>query len=506
MFNRETPTEHARGISRLPSILLIGLLGTLPLRLQADQFTFPNQDGKLQTEEGTLLGTAGRWQAVEKRDGEILIIPKGAVRNPGPAPSPLSGEEMARQLADEFGEELFRSHYEEPYLIGLVLTAPLEKQDEERVQRALGEAVEFMHSVERGFNSFVDRLKLEVSEPRHTLVMLIFESDSDFEEYATQKMGDGGLSAGILAGFYSGKTNRLYVRMSECLSYEIPLHEAIHQQVFNRGIFNRLSPVPAWFNEGIATAFEAERGRISTGPFRVHSQYVWQAQSAGQFDWAEVVENDRAFRGDIFAATAYTHAWCIHWLLVNEYTDQYAEYVKLLGTKPTLGRSSREERNQEFEQTFGKTIQELQYEFPQAIRTAVKRRGVRLPKRREPGYVEAEVQLAYIELYQNRKTLRKSREIEFTGKLKNISPVRDMSFYVALFRPNGEYTDWYVDNLASRRRVSLESQKMEKHLPEAPGGQQGAVYLFVRSAIPGSPEAERWAKGDLPTPGLKRGG
>jgi len=500
MFTRMAARSDI-GVAFFGTIIL-----TCTTQLSADHFTYRDDAGNTLSVEGVAIGAKGQWQAIQQSDGQIVIAHKGAIRKTGPDIRPATGEEVTRQLAEQIGEDRFRSHYEQPYLVGIVLMAPLTGEDEKRVKHALGEAVDFMHGVERGFNAFVERVKLETTEPEYPLVMLIFESERDFEEYAAKISGNAGLSAGILSGFYSGRTNRLYVRMSECLSFEVPLHEAIHQQVYNRGLFNRLAPIPSWFNEGIATAFEAERGRISTGPFRVHSKYVWRAQSAGGFSWAEVVENDRAFHGDIFAATAYTHAWCMHWLLVNKHTGAYADYVRLLGEKPTMGRSTQEERNSDFQQTFGKSIEAMQMEFPRAITAAIKRRGIRFPKAREPGYMKTESHLAQIELYQNRKTLRRSGRIEFTGKLKNISPIRAMSFYIALYRADGSYTDWYIEELGSRKRLALRSQKIEKQLPRSLGGRKRTTYLYVRSAIPGSAAANRWKEGNLPIPGTRAGG
>ena len=118
-----------------------------------------------------------------------------------------------------------------------------------------------MKSIEVMFSRFCSSMRVQAGKPEFPLVVLIFETDDDFEEYTAKATGGRGLSAGNIAGFYSPITNYLYVRMSECYSFSTPLHEAIHQQCFNTGVLHRLSPVPTWFGEGIATGFEDRTGK-----------------------------------------------------------------------------------------------------------------------------------------------------------------------------------------------------------------------------------------------------
>ena len=77
-----------------------------------------------------------------------------------------------------------------------------------------------------------------------------------------------------MGGFYSPQTNFLAVRLDECRTYEVVLHEAIHQQTYNRELFHRLAAVPTWFQEGIATGFESSQGKISVGPGKISMRYA----------------------------------------------------------------------------------------------------------------------------------------------------------------------------------------------------------------------------------------
>ena len=73
-----------------------------------------------------------------------------------------------------------------------------------------------MKTVEKVFVDFVNDLKIETEKPRFPLVLLIFETDDDFMKFTAEETGGRGLSAGSILGYYSGLSNRLVIRMSEC--------------------------------------------------------------------------------------------------------------------------------------------------------------------------------------------------------------------------------------------------------------------------------------------------
>jgi hypothetical protein len=91
-----------------------------------------------------------------------------------------------------------------------------------------------MNNVDSVFLKFAESMDLPLHEPRHPLVLVIFELDEDFNKYVEEATGKGGLPPESILGFYWPVTNWLVVRMSSCDSFEVPLHEAIHQQVANR--------------------------------------------------------------------------------------------------------------------------------------------------------------------------------------------------------------------------------------------------------------------------------
>lgn len=477
------------------TLALIALVSSASVR--ADTFTYRDEDDKETTVEARLAGEAQGQFVLELNDGQFRIVPQGAVtdRKPADDPTPVTGAEMVKQLTDKFGSDLFRALDEKPYVVGLVLASPLPKNSEFKARSFLKKGAQFMKSVERVFEEFCKQSRLPIQSPRFPLVMLVFETDADFEKYADDTTKGRGLSAGNIAGFYSGLTNWLAIRMNECHTMEVPLHEAIHQQVYNRQLLQRLAPTPKWFNEGIATGFEGNGERVDVGPFKINSHYARLAMQEKQFGWAEVVANDRAFGGDILAGQAYVHAWCIHWMLCSRMKEQYTKYVRMQGEKKPLETITGEDRQKEFEEAFGKEVATLQKDFKTQLELGMKRQKVQPEPDKPAGYSKTQTHLGEVEL-----TAVSSGALEVGGTLKNISPIRAMSFHVTVETDAGVYADWHVHNLESRKSATLQKQFAQKRMINAPGGVPRTFRVKVNSVTPDSRDADAWKSGKLPVP------
>ncbi len=490
--------QLARVLFVLAFFSIFSVWGPSP-QVSADIFTCASEQGKRIEVEARLIGEAGGILALEPADGKILLMRRESIykRVPSEGPDPMPADQVAKQLEEEFGADRFRYSYEKPFLVGIVLETPLPESrlTTRRLESALKKANKFMHNVEKGFTQYAEKANLTLNDPRHTLVLLIFESDAQFEEHARKSTGGEGLSAGVISGFYYGVTNYLYIRMNECLTFEVPLHEAIHQQVYNRGVFKRLGPIPVWFNEGIATGFEGRNGKISAGPFKLNSKYVYRAQRANSFHWNEVIGQDRAFQKDLSAGTAYTHAWSMHWYLLTKHRDGYTKYIKELGSLDALVELDEETRKKQFEEAFGKNGAEMQSRFPQAVRTAVKRQRIKPPKQQQPGYSETDGHLGTVSL---RANIAQNQMI-VDGYLRNVSPLRDMAFYVAVITGGGTYAEWYFPNVGMQKKVRMNQQAAAKPLAGFPTGPSTSYRVFIRSAALDSETAERWSQGDFPS-------
>ena len=82
--------------------------------------------------------------------------------------------------------------------------------------------------------------------------------------------------------------------------------------------------------------------------------------------------------------------------------------------------------------------------------------------------------------------------------MKNISPLRDMSFHVVVETGTGMYADWYIPSVAINRTAPLPVQQVRKTLPNAPGGNSSTFRVRIRSVPPDSEEGQRWKRGQLP--------
>lgn len=467
----------------------------------ADHFTYLDEQGNTVNIEARLAGSGQGVHALELADGSMRLVPERAVqkREAAEGPEPIDTKTMIAQLTERFGADRFRAYDRKPFVIGVVLSDDLPKSHESRVRGLLQTAAKFMGNVETVFMSFARSMRLPTEPPRFPLVLLIFETDDDFEDYTREVTGQRGLSAENIAGFYSGLTNWLAIRLTECSDFEVPLHEAIHQQVYNRHVLQRLGPSPAWFNEGIATAFEGNGTRISGGPTRLNARYALRADEATNINWSTVVGDDKAFRGDVLAGEAYTHAWSLHWLLVNQHKVAYSNYVKMLSQKPTLAKVTPEERTREFEEAFGSSVRELQEEFRKELEIALRKQKPKPKKQPRAGYSVTQANLGEVELKAVRR-LDLGGNLFVEGRITNISPIRDLAYHVTIETTAGMYAEWYLPSLRMKKAAPLKLQRVDKLMKNAPGGIASSFRVRVRSVPPDSEAAKSWKRGQLPVP------
>lgn len=476
------------------------LLVCLTTSLRADTFTYEDEDGETVEVEARLAGSGQGLHALELADGEIRLVPQAAVskRVAAEGPEPIGVDAMAEKLTEQFGAEKFRFHKEGSFVVGLVLSAPLPKKSESRARSFLKKAGRFMKSVEGNFTTFVKKMKIPYEESAYPLVVLIFEADVDFEKYAVETTGGRGLSAGNILGFYSKLSNYLVLRMSECRSFAVPLHEAIHQQVYNRRVLQRLAPSPVWFNEGIATGFEGNGDKIKVGPLKINSSFAKHARKFSRVKWSTIVEEDSAFHGDILAGEAYTHAWALHWLLVSKHKSEYTKYVKLLAQKQPLDDDDADARRNEFQEAFGKSVTDLQNSFPRVLQAGIKQQKLNFNERKTVGLSVTHSGLAEVKVSAVQQGLLGGLLVK--GNARNISPIRDMTFHITVETDSGMYADWVLPRLKMNRTVSLQQQRVGKLMKNGRGGSSRTFRVKVRAVAPESAEAQRWKRGGPPVP------
>lgn len=462
-----------------------------PTTIRADEFTIVNQQGAEETFEAELAGSDDEWHALALADGQYRLVPQAAVRKrvPKDGPVPLTPEAMAKELEQEYGADLFRYDILGNYVVGIVLATPLPKSSEGRAKAVLDRATRFMKQVETAFATFLKEAKIPSNKPRYPQVMLIFETDLEFEKYTEKITQQRGLQASMIAGFYSGLTNFLAIRLEECSSFDTPFHEAIHQQVYNCGLLQRLSPVPQWFDEGIATGFEAANGKVLAHPTKVSPRYARQALLRDNMTWDEMHLHDEVFRGDVLVSEAYGQAWGLHWLLITKYKNDYNKYLKLLAQKQPLAVDSPEERKSDFSSAFKKSLNDMEREFPEVLQLAVKKQKIPVDVPRPVGISMTESNLGKVQM----TAVSSNGVLRVEGKLFNQSPLRPMSYLVMVVTDAGDYALWFQDAVGISKTVPLDAQAANQRLPGASNSGTGSTFrVMVRSAPSDSALVSEW--------------
>lgn len=347
--------------------------------LFADEFTIRVSNDTTTTVTARLAGEGQKAHALEFPNGSWKLIPSDRIvdHKAGPDPTPLTPDELLKEINAEFSATRTISQIDKPFVIVLVRARPdaLDPATDRRYQAVVKKAATFFKGMQTNFLEFVKQARIETTPVKYPLAAIIFESDRHFDAYATREAdGQAGLSAASMSAYYNLESNRLVIRLSECTSFDTPLHEAVHQQVYNRGILQRFSAVPMWFNEGIATGFEGDGERVRSGPKSISDRYGRMALKARVVNWKEIVARDETFQGDVLAAEAYGHAWGLHWLLVTKYRAEYNNLVKHYAAKKPLELDRPDQRVAEFERIVGKTVSELEREFQQELPRAMARR------------------------------------------------------------------------------------------------------------------------------------
>jgi hypothetical protein len=484
-------------------LLLLATLHTS--HLAADDFEYLDRKGQSQSIQGQIYAADRSQTIVQLDDGSLKIIPSALItkRESKEGPEFITSQQTLNRLKTKYGPDLFRGIAVAPFVVGVVLQSPVPEENERRLSRALEKSAGYMSSIEGSFDTFMASLDIQTTEPQVPLTLLIFESDDDFEAFARERFGKASLSAKQVKGFYSNLTNVLYVRMSECASFDTPLHEAIHLLCFNKGLFKRLAPVPLWLAEGMACSFEGAGTSSRSNPTLLNSEYaaelIEEYRRTGRptgvggsranpnvSNWNAIVEGDGIYRQKELVNDAYINAWSLHWILVRNHRANYAKYVKYIQALQPLEDVDDDTRLAEFRKAFAATPATFEKPFLKEFElTAKKSRQVRNALGRV-GVSRKVSNLAAVSIH----AARDSQSLVAYGELKNTSPFREMAFYVCVQTDGGRTLQWFLPNVGMGRSTKIRRQ-------QSPGG--GTKFrVAVRSAPADSPEAAAWASGRIP--------
>jgi hypothetical protein len=230
------------------------------------------------------------------------------------------------------------------------------------------------------FSNCWSQAGIDVVEPAHPLVVVIFADRRRYEEFAARDLG---AAADRVAGYYNLLTNRV-------TTYDITgsaaaprpagqsasragldilsspqaaglvstlVHEATHQMAFNCGLQRRLAPVPVWVSEGVATYFEtpdlsSQRGWRGIGSLNGPRLERFLGRPEPGF-LERMVVDDQVFREAEGAVDAYARAWAVTFFLMQTKRDAFVGYLRTIASKEPLTADSPETRLRDFEEAFG---------------------------------------------------------------------------------------------------------------------------------------------------------
>lgn len=486
-------------------VVLAAVLAFVSSPAQADKVFYRGPGDKSVELDVRVVGQAGRMTVLEMPDGQYKLLPTAAIekRQEEDGPEPLSSDAMVAELQRQFGADRFCSSVQAPFVMGLVLSGPLPRGSEARAANLLQQVAAFMKNVDSAFNRYVKDARIPAKPAQFPLVVLIFESRADFEKYLAPMLQGTDVSTKQIGGFYHGMTNYLVLYLDQCRKFDVALHEAIHQQVYNRNLFQRLAPIPKWFDEGLATGFEANQGKINVGPGKISLRYAELALKESKFYWSEMLVDDELFNSPDLLGEAYGNAWGLHWLLVTKYRSQYGEYLRCLAKKKALTKYPREERLEDFRQAIGKDPDELQKEFVPVLQAAMRKQKLNRQPEKRAGYVtrsdnQGEVTVGVVQVHQQKGAVDQAR-IDTQGTITNLSPLRSLTFLVVMEHSTGHTVEWVIPDLGMLKSAPLRLQsiplKPKLSLSGVPDVTPATFNLRIESALPNSPDAQRWQQG-----------
>ncbi len=290
-------------------------------------------------------------------DGQITSIPRDSMesfRLTDVAFSPATVASMRGVLQTEFGrgfQVVASGNY--------VVVAQGQAAEEWTRRFAELEAAFFRFFSTRGFRLIT---------PEFPLVAIVFPNQDEFKAYAKRTKMEVNVHT---LGLYSPMNNRMVLfeqSNSDAIStLSTILHESTHQLAFNCGVHQRLSDIPIWTAEGLASVFEspamleaAERSHVARryNPVRFST---WQQMAKSPDKVTTLLKNlivsDNAF--DVNPDSAYALAWAMTFYLAERDSDRYVAYMTHVA-KGTAGVAySPAARRRDFEKYFGSEHQLL---------------------------------------------------------------------------------------------------------------------------------------------------
>lgn len=372
--------------STILSLFLLCLF--LSSRADADHLTLLISGKTVELDGEILIEGKDNSLYFREVDGKIWFVEPNQIQNKVDAEEavePITKKAIGQRLLKELPQG-FRIYETKHYVIAY--------QNEKAFARWVSGLYE--SRLYRAFETFwVKKKKLELTDPQYPLIVIIFGTRAQYQQYVDRELGPGQ----TMIAYYNLQTNRviMYDLTAEQRNPNQPIndrniglvlqnpaaipmvativHEATHQLIFNRGIQTRFADTPLWLNEGLAMFFEAPDLRSKTGwqtPGRIFERRLirFRQYLAGRpaDSLKTLIMTDSRLRDAESSVDAYAEAWALNHFLLNRYSKQYVQYINHMSDKVVLGEDSPETRLADFQQFLGEDLAKLDKEFVDYVR------------------------------------------------------------------------------------------------------------------------------------------
>lgn len=319
------------------------------------------------------------------RDGRLLTATPEQLKSKRPLNrefTPLDAAELEKQLKAEFGDD---------FTVTQTKHFTICSQAGNRYSQWCSFLFERLYMV---LHNYWDDKASPLHDPEVPLIAVIFKDRANFEQYASQLLGEG---ASATHGFYSIQSNRMVLYDLTAGPNERPaytdadilfklrkspfnvatiIHECTHQIAFNVGLHTRFADNPLWLTEGMATYFETPDLKSKTGwrtvgkpnPWRLR-QFQDYARSRRPADSLQtLISSDQRFQEAEAVLDTYAEAWAFSYFLIKTKRRQYEEYLHLIAARKPLIWSTPEERLKDFQSVFGADLGQLDQQFLRYMR------------------------------------------------------------------------------------------------------------------------------------------
>lgn len=353
-----------------------------PHLAHADEITIERSGKSIELSGSILIEAQDHSLLFEANDGQLWITKPEEIRvkQPSEEPAaPISQEALEAALLKELPNGfrvLKKKHYVIAYQTELAYAKWIAGLYESRLYPA--------------FEKFWGRKKVELTDEKYPLVIIIFANKPEYERYVIRELGE---LPGEMVAYYNLMTNRVAMydlladqfggtqkddrKIDEVLNNPraIPMvatiiHEATHQLIFNRGMQQRLADTPLWLNEGLALFFEAPDLRSKRGwrtPGKMNQprydlflrNYARRPADA----IARMVTSDTEFQTAETGLSAYAEAWAFNHFLLNRRPKEFAAYLKYMSTHKPQVPVTPDQRLTDFKRHFGEDLDALERDF-----------------------------------------------------------------------------------------------------------------------------------------------